>query len=229
MIYEDTKELLQKTEEIVLKIRKNKYWLFNCIDKILHHNTVGFIDVKENYTVIIKTLVIFIVYFVLVAFACKTTESLVFNGIFAVLIATIFAPLTVPTRIFGSDIKSANVKILQEEIIKKKLSPSQIQTIKNNLSILEVAFDAKFKIPRWIIVTLWAAWVYLFTQSVILGILVKNTVKLQTLLCFCICALIIGVIYLLTVAFQKTGKRIFMTLLFALNESIAEGKDENKK
>ena len=222
MILDDTKELLQKTEEIILKIRKSKYCLVNYINKILHHNIVGFIDVKENYTVIIKTLIIFIVSFVLLTFAGKTTESLVLNGIFAILLATIFAPFTVPTKILGSDIKSADVKIIQEEIIKKKLSPSHIQAIKDNLSILEVAFDAKFKIPRWIIVTLWAVWGYLFTQFVILGIIEKNTVKLQTLLCFCICAVIIGVIYLLTVAFQKTGKRIFMTLLFALNEMISE-------
>lgn len=220
MIFNETKDLLRKTEEVLLDIGKSKKRLLNDIDKNVFHSTIGFIYTDGNFRLIKKTVFIAIIFFLLwTIFTNWTLAQLIANAINALVLAMIFAPLSMPSAILGNDVNSKDVEQVQKEIIKKKLSLLQIQAIKNNLSMLETAFESKIHISKWIITAIWGIFLYFFTQYYIPLVIAGKPIKIQTLLLVGLSLILIGILHLSTRGFSKTGKRVFMTLAFALNES----------
>ena len=61
MIFENTKELLHFTERTVLDIKHIKRKAPKLVDDIIRHNILGFSDVKDNFCIISRTLIIAII------------------------------------------------------------------------------------------------------------------------------------------------------------------------
>jgi hypothetical protein len=230
MIFEDTKELLHLTEKTVLGIKTSKHKIINRLDNIILHNIFGFIDVKDNARIISRTLIIAIMLFVLASLLSGfAIPQLIVNGIFAFIIAMIFSPLIMPSQIAGNDIKDCDIKFIHGIIKKKKPTPAQLQAIKSNLSILEATFDTKVKTSKWIIAALWAIFLYLFSQYYVPDAIAGKTVTLQASIIYLMSMFFIAFLYLCIISYCKTGKRVFLTLLFSLNECTAKEKDKSKK
>lgn len=226
MIYEDTKELLYLTEKTVLDVKASKHKTINRLDNIILHNIFGFIDVKDNVRIISRTLIIAIILLVSASLLSGfAIPQLIVNGVFSFIIAIIFSPLIMPSQITGNDIKGCDIESIHDIIKKKKLTPAQLQAIKSNLSILKTAFDNKVKTSKWIIAALWAIFLYLFSQYYVPDAIAGKTVTLKASLIYLMSMFFIALLYLCIISYCKTGKRVFMTLSFALNEPISK---ENK-
>lgn len=228
MIFDDTKELLQKTEEAILNLKNN-------IDKVPLEKAILFISKGKCHSfknIFYIALILYSILLVLAFFSSPSlsiAQKLIANGLITIVLSMIFAPFTIPSIMLTNEIKRSNVKKIKDEILKKKLSSIKLQAIKENLAISEAAFKSKLLISNWIIASLWAVYVYCFTKCFIDNALINEPIKLYTLGVLCTYAIFLGLIFMVKMRFQKTGKRIFMTLKFALNESIAEGEINKRK
>ena len=230
MIYKHTQDLLKKAEEVVIGY-KSKKKLFKKVDSSSFEKISNFI-VSGNCSMGVKaflvTLSLWIILFLIVGVdsSLSLPQKLIANGMIAFILGIVTAPFTLPSTIMAKDIKCSDIENLKDEISKKRLTSRKLQVIKGNLPLIESTFKSKLIISNWIIASLWAVYVYCFAKCFIDNVIDGKPIKLYTLLAFCAYAFFIWLVFMLKRRFQETGERVFMTLLFALNESIIEEKHE---
>ncbi len=219
MIFDDTKDLLQKTENIILDVRESKKRWMKKIDKIMSCNTYDFICTGINTVLLKRIFSIAIVFTVYVAlFINFSIPTIIVNFVLSLLLAVILAPLTIFSKSLDDDIKSKDVKQVKKEISKRKLSAIEIQSIKDNLLIMKTALEAKTSISRWIITAIWAVFLYFFILYLLTPVINGEPIKIKTLQAIALTPIFILMLYSLERCFARTSRRVFMTLLFALNE-----------
>lgn len=233
MIFEETVFLLNKTEEIVTKYKKNKK-ILKVIDLNAFGKASNFISTGKLSGVFKAFLITFIIWVLLFSIigmdsSLNIWQKLIANGMIAIVLGVFTAPFTLPSTIMKQDILHSDVKALRDEISKKELNISKLHAIKENLSAIKTIFKSKLIISNWIIASLWAVYVYCFTKCFIENVIANKPIKIHTLFAFCVYGIFFGILYMIKMRFQKTGERVFQTLLFSLNECIAEVKDENSK
>jgi hypothetical protein len=227
MIFEDTKDLLQKTEEVVLNVDKSKKRWINIADRIINYNTIGLIFVGGPYFWVKRIIAIMVILWMSVTIVSLfnkncTAENFISNGGIALICAVILAPFVLPSKSFADDVKNEYIKEILEEIKIKKFSVSQLHIVKDNLEILKTEFESKVSMSRWIITVLWAVFLYLFVQYFVPPAIEGNSIKLQNVQLTFIGLTFIGFFYFIERCFFRAGKKIFLILNLALNEALAE-------
>lgn len=220
MIFDETKDLLQKTESIILDVRESKKWWVKKVDKIITGNTLDFIFSGGNPALLKRIIFIGLGFFALFTiFLDFTREAILINANFSILLAVMLAPFTLFSKSLDDDVKSEDIAKVKQEIDKKGLSSDGCQAVRENLLIMKTALENKTSISKWLIAAMWAVFLYLFLQYFLPSILAGEPIKIKTLQAVALTPVLILALYSLERCFARTSRRVFMTLLFALNET----------
>jgi hypothetical protein len=107
MIFDHTKDLLQKTEDIILDVYDGRKRWIRKIDKIINSNTLGFIYTGANPLLIKRIFFITLWLSLIITIWTKIFNDIEFfkfilNVIFALLLAVILAPLSIFSKKLGN-------------------------------------------------------------------------------------------------------------------------------
>jgi hypothetical protein len=226
MIFDDTKDLLQKSEEVILRIDNSKNRFIDKIGKIWDNSTLDFICAGSNFSLFIKTVIIATIFWILLSLILfiqnnlseMTTVKLIVNAIFALVAALICSPLIIPSKSLDNDIKGKDIELIHKKIIEKQLPELERQTIKDNLRMMEATFKSKVSMSRAMITILWAIYLYFLTNHFLPIFMKGEPVLIINLLLVILSFFFILMFHLAERTFSRTGRKIFMTLFFALNE-----------
>jgi hypothetical protein len=83
---------------------------------------------------------------------------------------------------------------------------------------MQTVLESKANISRWIIAAVWAIFIYLFIQYFLSSAMNGEPIKIKSLQLAGLTPFFILMLYSLERCFSRTSRRVFMTLLFALNE-----------
>jgi hypothetical protein len=227
MIFEDTKDLLQKTEEVVLDLDKSKKRWINIVDRIINFKTIGLIFVGWHYSLVRRIVLITIIFGSLTTIIGiikdgYSTGNLIANMSFALLFAVVFAPFILPSKAFDSDIKDKDIEEILKEIKEKSFSSSQLQAVKNALEMLRIEFESKMRMSKWVIAALWAIFLYLFVQYCVPAVTEGKSIKLSTVKFAFLGLSSISFFYFVERCYFRGVKKVFLILNLALNEALAE-------
>ena len=224
MIFDDTKELLQKTENVILDVYEGRKRWLSKVDKIVNCNTVGFICTGVNSSLTKRIFFVTIVVFLFFTLTFGVTgKQLIVNLIFSLLTAIILSPLVIFSKSLDDDVKSKDVEQIKKVINEKELSATECRAIKENLLIMKAALESKTSMSRWIVAAIWAVFLYFLMQYFIPPVINGEPVKMKTLQLVGLGPIFILTIYSLERCFSRTSRRVFMTLFFALNEPKSKG------
>jgi hypothetical protein len=227
MIFEDTKDLLQKTEEVVLDVDKSKKRWINIADRIINYNTIGLIFVGGHYSLVKRIIIITILLCPLTTIIGivkdgYSTGNFIANASVALLFAVVFAPFMLPSKAFDSDIKDKYIEEILKEIKEKSFSLLQLQSVKNDLEMLKIEFESKMRMSKWVIAALWAVFVYLFVQYCVPAVTEGKSIKLTTVELAFMGLVSISFFYFVERCYFRGVKKVFLILNLALNEALAE-------
>lgn len=233
MLYEDSLNLIQKTESIILVKQQDTYTIIGSSRKIWKRNYIyPFRIMIKGVELLLYPLTInFFVFSPLILIFNFTlqTEKIgvipcLFCGLFFALIFTHFLPPS-PSVHAEFGINPEEIKKVMIEIDNNEFTVQQLAAIKENIQLFENNFNNKMKASKTCLILLWSGFVFWITQSFTLLQLPDSVVSIipamDNIVFIFLFLFIIAIGHFLLKCYAVTTKKIFSTTLYAINDRMA--------
>ena len=234
MLYEDSLNLIQKTESIILVKQQDTYTINHSFLKIWEKNynypaRIMLKGVKLLVYPLIINFVIFSPVILTINATYKTGEmgimSCLFVGLICALIFTHFLPPS-PSVHAEFGIVPEEIEKVMIEIDNNGFTIQQLAIIKENIQLFESNFNNKMRASKTCLIILWSGFVFWITQSHATLLKLPDSVmsvipSVDNILLIVLFLLLIAIGHFLLKCYAVTTKKIFSTILYAINDRIA--------